>query len=460
MKKFCLSVDMVPLSMWGCNVRAVVSKETWKELQVFFRSVSWVLGEYHSLIYPPNNREARLLQCAGCNKNISDLELHEVWEFDDQRLIQKLVNLVPLCRNCHLSVHLGRANQLGLKDVALNHLAAVNKWTAAQLAKHVEESSDSWLRRSKHTYALDLSWLHQFIPESKIHISWLAHSNDKADDWMTAVIWARNILNSDSIIVDTETTGLLNYENVEIVEIAAIDMHGEVLINSRVKPRYKIPNDAIKIHGISNEDVINSPTFLSIWPEVNGVLNGKKVIAYNAPFDSEIIRRTSLMYGCVPPSNNWECAMRVYQAFQGGSWVKLPGGAHNALDDCRAVLNLIKHMATGKALMQSEGVSKKENKYSSNSKIGRAIENVREATDYHEDLDTSIISHDNSRKKYLSNPRVGQLVEHQKFGKGIVLSVSKVEEARVVIDFESAGKKELMLALAKLTPVRLRKANH
>ncbi|EKY7752814.1 hypothetical protein RC723_004313 [Salmonella enterica] len=36
-------------------------------------------------------------------------------------------------------------------------------------------------------------------------------------------------LNSDYLIIDTETTGLDN--NAEVIEIAIINMHGDVLLN-------------------------------------------------------------------------------------------------------------------------------------------------------------------------------------------------------------------------------------
>lgn len=46
-------------------------------------------------------------------------------------------------------------------------------------------------------------------------------------------------LNSDYLIIDTETTGLDN--NAEVIEIAIINMHGDVLLNSLVKPTCSIP---------------------------------------------------------------------------------------------------------------------------------------------------------------------------------------------------------------------------
>lgn len=52
-----------------------------------------------------------------------------------------------------------------------------------------------------------------------------------------------NWLNSDHVIIDTETTGLMASD--EIIEITIINMRGEILLNTLVKPsrlfRQKLP---------------------------------------------------------------------------------------------------------------------------------------------------------------------------------------------------------------------------
>ncbi|WP_227522462.1 exonuclease domain-containing protein [Klebsiella pneumoniae] len=44
-----------------------------------------------------------------------------------------------------------------------------------------------------------------------------------------------NWLNSDHVIIDTETTGLMASD--EIIEITIINMRGEILLNTLVKPK-------------------------------------------------------------------------------------------------------------------------------------------------------------------------------------------------------------------------------
>jgi len=61
----------------------------------------------------------------------------------------------------------------------------------------------------------------------------------------------RALIETNPLILDTETTGL----DGEICEIAVIDLTGNVLINTLVKPTTSIPEDVIGIHGISDETV-------------------------------------------------------------------------------------------------------------------------------------------------------------------------------------------------------------
>src|SRR5690606_33823093 len=54
------------------------------------------------------------------------------------------------------------------------------------------------------------------------------------------------------VILDTETTGLYD---AEIVEIAVIDLGGNILMNTLVRPKNPIPAEVTAIHGINNEMV-------------------------------------------------------------------------------------------------------------------------------------------------------------------------------------------------------------
>ncbi|WP_162046380.1 3'-5' exonuclease [Vibrio taketomensis] len=92
-----------------------------------------------------------------------------------------------------------------------------------------------------------------------------------------------------AVILDTETTGLDN--NSEVVEISLINaLTGDVLFTSLVQPCDPIPAQATRIHGITNDDVKDSPNFKIIWERhVEPLLRDKELVIYNEDFDIRLI---------------------------------------------------------------------------------------------------------------------------------------------------------------------------
>lgn len=165
-------------------------------------------------------------------------------------------------------------------------------------------------------------------------------------------------------ILDTETTGLDS--EAEIVEISIIDQDGAVIFNSLVRPKFPIPTDATKIHGITNDMVLCAPTWNEIHDEVCRIVASKKLVIYNADYDMRLMAQTAAQYGLSPvvASNGVACAMLTYAEFYGDwneskqsyRWQKLTnaaaqqcveadGAAHRALADVKMTLGVIKSMA-------------------------------------------------------------------------------------------------------------------
>lgn len=341
-----LTIELVPASMWTKNVRAIIARNTWDALR-------WSLG---ATIHKPSFRKGSLnlpeppwdipITCKICGAKEDSLDLHEVWTFDDENMIQKLVELIPICSSCHMVKHLGRASQLGRYDEAIKHLAHVNQWSIKQAEQYASSAFDIWARRSRYTYTLDFSLLKQWLPSTKIHLNWLYDNQRWVGDRLAAIQWARDILKTDALVLDTETTGLLDKKNVEAIQIAVITMQGKVLYDQLLKPKYKIPKRVIKIHGITNESVAESPTFKDEYETLSELLNGRTIITYNTRFDSGILDRTCYLWKLPVISSKLICAMHIYRVFmESGKWLKLPEAQHTALDDCNATLALIKAMA-------------------------------------------------------------------------------------------------------------------
>jgi DNA polymerase-3 subunit epsilon len=174
------------------------------------------------------------------------------------------------------------------------------------------------------------------------------------NDQEIAAQWARSLLErEDWVILDTETTGLSQID--EIIQIAIIAYDGSLLLNTLVRPKQPISSAAIAIHGITNATLEEAPSFPKIYKKFKAVISEKTIVIYNAPFDLRLLNQTIKKYHLPQIEINpeqVECAMLKYSAWKGEiwsdgnyKWQKLPGGDHTALGDCNATLEIIKKMA-------------------------------------------------------------------------------------------------------------------
>jgi DNA polymerase-3 subunit epsilon len=91
------------------------------------------------------------------------------------------------------------------------------------------------------------------------------------------------------IVLDTETTGLSAQNGDRIIEIGCVELlHRKLTGNNLhfyVNPERDSHEDALKVHGISNEFLRDKPKFGLIAEELLGYLQGADLIIHNAPFD-------------------------------------------------------------------------------------------------------------------------------------------------------------------------------
>jgi hypothetical protein len=140
-----LTIELIPSSSWFTNVRSAVSKSEWDNI----RKQVYKKADY---------------KCEICGKKGKPhpVECHEIFEFDDKKLIQKLTQLVALCPDCHMVKHIGLAEVQGKLELAIKHFIKVNKISRLQAEQYIKECFLLWNKRSNKIYKLDLSYLSSY----------------------------------------------------------------------------------------------------------------------------------------------------------------------------------------------------------------------------------------------------------------------------------------------------------
>ena len=133
MEKDKLTIELVPKSSWGNNLRHFLPRHEWDSLR--------------KSIYESYDNK-----CGICDSAVG-LHCHEEWEYDDVNKIQTLVRLVALCELCHHVKHLGHALILAQRsnfdfEKVILHFTKVNGCTRDHFWKVEDEAFDIWAERS------------------------------------------------------------------------------------------------------------------------------------------------------------------------------------------------------------------------------------------------------------------------------------------------------------------------
>lgn len=91
------------------------------------------------------------------------------------------------------------------------------------------------------------------------------------------------------IVLDTETTGIDHKDGHRLIEIGAVEMVNRRLTGRTyhqfINPQREIEEEAISIHGITNERVAEEPLFAEVADAFWAFIEGAELVIHNAPFD-------------------------------------------------------------------------------------------------------------------------------------------------------------------------------
>lgn len=134
-----LKIELVPKTCWGSNLRNKLKKSDWDKI----RKEAYKKEDMH---------------CHICGEQCTSLDAHEVWEFDEDNHIQRLVDIIGVCKRCHNTIHYGRAGAIGKKQDAINQYLKVNECDIMDMAEEIQKIKEEYIRRSKiKDWKLDVS---------------------------------------------------------------------------------------------------------------------------------------------------------------------------------------------------------------------------------------------------------------------------------------------------------------
>jgi DNA polymerase-3 subunit epsilon len=103
------------------------------------------------------------------------------------------------------------------------------------------------------------------------------------------------------IVLDTETTGLSAQGGDRIIEIGCVELFNRKLTGNNLhlylNPERDSHEDALKVHGISNEFLRDKPKFAEVADEILSYLRDAEIIIHNAAFDVGFLNKELELIG-------------------------------------------------------------------------------------------------------------------------------------------------------------------
>lgn len=91
------------------------------------------------------------------------------------------------------------------------------------------------------------------------------------------------------IVLDTETTGINPLEGHRLIEIGCVELIDRKLTGNHyhqyINPQRVVDQEAIEVHGITNEFLEDKPLFTHVAAEFMEYIKGAELVIHNAAFD-------------------------------------------------------------------------------------------------------------------------------------------------------------------------------
>ena len=122
----------------------------------------------------------------------------------------------------------------------------------------------------------------------------------------------------EAVSIDCETTGLRARDD-DIVTIAAVRIRGNRILASEcfeamVRPKAKLKPDAIKVHGLREQDVAQGGTMEEALPRLLRFIGSRPLVGYYLEFDVAMLNKhVRRMLGIALPNQQIEVSGAYYE---------------------------------------------------------------------------------------------------------------------------------------------------
>lgn len=95
------------------------------------------------------------------------------------------------------------------------------------------------------------------------------------------------------VVFDTETTGFYYDKGDRLIEIGAVELIDHVqtgvIFHEYINPEREVPEEAVKVHGLTYDFLKDYPTFDKIADKWLDFIGDAKLVAHNASFDMNFV---------------------------------------------------------------------------------------------------------------------------------------------------------------------------
>ncbi|MDO3408348.1 exonuclease domain-containing protein [Saccharibacillus sp. CPCC 101409] len=155
----------------------------------------------------------------------------------------------------------------------------------------------------------------------------------------------------DFVAIDFETA---NSRRASVCAVGLVEVkNGEIVDEyySLVNPHDDFDSFCIAVHGITPDQVKNSPSFADIWPELRSRIEDRVLVAHNASFDMSVLRRSAEQHNLDLPHIQYMCSCLLARKI----WPDMPNHKlntvtrelglssfkhHDAIEDARAAARI------------------------------------------------------------------------------------------------------------------------